>query len=75
MGATALGLTDVPEGDRSRLEHVLLNFLSNSVKFSPEESRVTVEVAVKVVNSLSPAADAVIGTSKRIQAAVVPLYH
>lgn len=43
--------TNVPKtviGDRFRLEHVLANIISNALKFSPKEGKVTV-----VVNSLS----------------------
>lgn len=43
--------TNIPKtviGDRFRLEHVLANVISNALKFSPKEGKVTV-----VVNSLS----------------------
>eukprot|EP00597_Dinobryon_sp_UTEXLB2267_P008067 CAMPEP_0170084854 /NCGR_PEP_ID=MMETSP0019_2-20121128/19914_1 /TAXON_ID=98059 /ORGANISM="Dinobryon sp., Strain UTEXLB2267" /LENGTH=692 /DNA_ID=CAMNT_0010301085 /DNA_START=328 /DNA_END=2406 /DNA_ORIENTATION=- len=33
-------------GDRFRLEHVVGNFLSNAIKFSPQGGRITVEVSV-----------------------------
>lgn len=35
-------------GDRFRLEHVLVNFLSNAIKFSPEGSKVTVKLSGKI---------------------------
>ena len=38
-------------GDRFRLEHVVVNFLSNAIKFSPEGSTITVSLTGKVVDS------------------------
>jgi signal transduction histidine kinase len=35
-------------GDRFRLEHVLVNFLSNAIKFSPEGSKITVKLSGKM---------------------------
>ena len=40
----------VPElvlGDRYRIEHVIGNFLSNAIKFSPEDSEITLDVSVE----------------------------
>jgi len=34
-------------GDQSRYLQILLNFLSNSIKFTPKEGKVVVEVVVK----------------------------
>lgn len=36
-------------GDRFRLEHVVANFLSNAIKFSPEGSAITLRLTGKVV--------------------------
>lgn len=35
-------------GDRFRLEHVLVNFLSNAIKFSPKGSKITVKLSGKI---------------------------
>ena len=36
-------------GDRFRLEHVVVNFLSNAIKFSPESSKIIVKLTCKML--------------------------
>ena len=51
LGAQVLKKSaQVPEmliGDRYRVEHVIGNLVSNAIKFSPEESKVVVDISVE----------------------------
>ena len=39
-------------GDRYRIEHVIANLLSNSIKFSPEESTVEVDISLEITEGI-----------------------
>ena len=46
---------EVPEmvlGDRHRIEHVVTNFLSNAINFSPDDSEVVVDVSLETERSI-----------------------
>ena len=65
----------VIEADRSRLEQLLVNLLSNATKFSPEESSITVRAKSEGNELLVEVEDSGSGLSEEEQERVFKPYH
>jgi len=65
----------VIEADRSRLEQVLINLLSNATKFSPEDSSITVRAKAEGSELVVEVEDRGTGLSEEEQERVFKPYH
>ncbi|HVY75852.1 MAG TPA: hybrid sensor histidine kinase/response regulator [Puia sp.] len=54
-------------GDEGRLDQVLLNYLTNAVKYSPEVKRIEIQTAISGTNLIVSVKDAGIGIPKQSQ--------
>lgn len=57
---------DIPEilGDRDRIEQVIVNILSNAIKYTPENGKITINLSLEEDNVLVEVADNGIGIPK-----------
>jgi len=63
------------EGDRSRLQQVIVNLLDNAIKYTPEGGSVSVSVRTEGDNAVLTVADTGIGISEENQAQVFERFY